>query len=357
MRVGDLCLAAGLGESADHVARILAHGIVDRAEAARASAFVVDAQAAADVNGIDGRAQAQQALVEAGAFTQAELDVADVGDLRAQVEMHQLQAGQRTGLAQALHHGEHLAGGETELGLLAAGVLPLAHAHRGQAGTQADTRGDAEILGLLEDQRQLGELFHHQVDAMAELLAHQRQADVLAVLVAVADDQRGAVAGECQHGEQLRFAAGFEADPAVAALAGGEDLLDHAALLVDLDRVHGGIATLVLFFAHGQIEGVAQLLDAVMEDVAEAYQYRQAQAGFAQLVHQRGERQGRPFGLAAKGRTRAWPLSSTSKYPLPHWSMFQVRRARWAGPLVVPVVRLMCDSLRAGAGRRGAGVP
>ncbi len=223
------------------------------------------------------------------------------------MKVHQLQAGQGIGLAQLVHHRQDLAGGEAELGLLPAGVLPAATAHGGQAGAQADPRPDADALGLLQDQRQLGELLHHQVDPVAELLAHQCQAHVLAILVPVADDQRGAVPGEGQHGEQLRLAAGLQADAAAATLLGGEDLLDHPALLVDLDRVDGGVAAAEGLLLHGGIEGGAQLLDPVVEDVGEAHQHRQAQAGALELGDQLVQRQGRALGLAAQGAHQGMP--------------------------------------------------
>ena len=72
----------------------------------------------------------------------------------------------------------------------------------------------------------------------------------------------------------------------MTALLGSENLLDHAALLVDLDRVDRGVAGLIILLLHRAVEGHAELFDAIVEDIDEANQYRQAQPGVAQAVYQ-----------------------------------------------------------------------
>ncbi len=57
-----------------------------------------------------------------------------------------------------------------------------------------------------------------------------------------------------------------------------DDLLDHVALLVDLDRVDGGVAPFVPEFLDGVLELGGQGLDPGLEDVGEAEQQRQADA-------------------------------------------------------------------------------
>ena len=91
---------------------------------------------------------------------------------------------------------------------------------------------------LLDHQRQLGRLLDHDEGLQAELAADQREADVLAILVAVADDE-AARARQRQHRHQLGLAAGLEAE-AFAAVRG--QLAGDAAVLVDLDRIDRGVA-------------------------------------------------------------------------------------------------------------------
>ncbi|MNF40997.1 hypothetical protein D3C84_220140 [compost metagenome] len=115
---------------------------------------------------------------------------------------------------------------------------------------------------------------------MAELLAHQRQADELAVLVTVADDG-AALRRQRQHGQQLGLGASFQADGDVL---GGDDVFHHRFLLVDLDRVQRGVLALVFQTLDVGVECAGQLTHAVLQDVRETDQQRQGQAAFAQLV-------------------------------------------------------------------------
>ena len=109
---------------------------------------------------------------------------------------------------------------------------------------------------------------------MAELLAQQRQAHVLAVFIAIADDQRRTAVGERQHRQQLGFAACFEPYATITTLRGSENLFYHPTLLVHLNRVNRGIAALVVHVLHGGVKGTAKLFDAIVKNIAKAHQHR-----------------------------------------------------------------------------------
>ena len=57
-----------------------------------------------------------------------------------------------------------------------------------------------------------------------------------------------------------------------------DDLLDHVALLVDLDRVDGGVGALVAELLDGAAELGGERLDPRAEDVGEAEQQREPDA-------------------------------------------------------------------------------
>jgi hypothetical protein len=78
------------------------------------------------------------------------------------------------------------------------------------------------------------------------------------------------------------------------------DLLDHVALLVDLDRVDGGVAAVVLELADRVLEPVAERLDARPQHVGEAEQHRQVHALLLQVVRQVVEVQ-LPVGMRLVG--------------------------------------------------------
>ncbi|MNV62213.1 hypothetical protein D3C71_1547500 [compost metagenome] len=59
----------------------------------------------------------------------------------------------------------------------------------------------------------------------------------------------------------------------------------HAAVLVDLDRVHGGVAARVVPIGLGLGEGGLQLAQPLAQDVREAHQQRQLGAGLAGGIH------------------------------------------------------------------------
>ena len=90
---------------------------------------------------------------------------------------------------------------------------------------------------------QLLEFLDHDDDRLAELAAEQGDADESAVLVAVADDQALGVLVHRERGDQFRFAARFESE--MKFLAGIDDLFDHLAQLVDLDRENAAVMVLV----------------------------------------------------------------------------------------------------------------
>ena len=271
VRVRQAALVADLGERADDIVRVLLHRIVHGAEAARARALVVHAEAAADVDDTHRRAELPELRVVARRLAHAGLDVLDIGDLRAHVEVHHGERLEQVLGAQPLDHAQHLGRGQSELGFLAAGVLPLARPERGQPHAHAQKRRDVQRARLRDHELELGELLDHDVDPVSELLADQGQPDELPVLVAVADhDPVRARARE--HRQQLGLAARLEPQ---ALGPVGEERIHHAALLVDLDRVDRGIAAAIIVGAHGAVEGGAQLAHPVREDAGKAHQHRE----------------------------------------------------------------------------------
>ncbi|MNM90848.1 hypothetical protein D3C81_1031260 [compost metagenome] len=200
--------------------------------------------------------------------------------------MQQAQAVGVLGIAQRFPEVQQLARGQAELGLVATTVLPLAGAQRGQAHAHAQARLHVQRLGFFQHQLQLGRLLDDDEGLQAQLAADQGQADVLAVLVAVADDQ-ATRARQRQHGHQFRLAARFQAEAFTVVAGQGAG---HSAVLVHLDRVHGGVAARIVPILLGLGERRLQLAQALAEDVREAHQQRQLGAGRARGIHHLGQR-------------------------------------------------------------------
>jgi hypothetical protein len=235
VRVRHVRLVAGLLDRGHDVVGVLLHRVVHRRREVGLRAVVVDAEAAADVEQVRARAHRVQADEDPARLAQRVLVGADRGDLRADVEVHELEAVEHVLGAQAVDRLDDLRRRQAELAALAARVGPLADALGHQPRADADVRPDADVARHADHHVELGEAVDHEDRGAAEALRHERGLDVAAVLVAVADEQRARRVEQRERDDQLGLAADLEADPVRRAEA--DDLLHDVALLVDLDRV------------------------------------------------------------------------------------------------------------------------
>ncbi len=196
--------------------------------------------------------------VDVGQLADRVLDAADVVKLAPGVAVHELQAVLAGRAPRSARRARCTSVDEqAELRLGAGRVAPASGALAGELDAHADPRPHVVALGVLEDQVELVELLDHRNDRPAELAGEDHALDVVVVLEAVADDQpRARIVGHRQHRQQLRLGAHLEAEAVVAAVS--IDLLDHRALLVDLDRVDRQIPALVVVLGHRRGERVAQ---------------------------------------------------------------------------------------------------
>ena len=282
--MGQAARVADAGHAVDDVVRVLAQRVVRGRLEVRARAVVVDAEAAADVDVLESRAEARELRVHHRELVDRVLDAADVVQLRARVAMHQLQAVEHAVRAQHLDDLEHLGREQAELGAVSCGLAPSPRALGRELDAHADLRPHLVLLGVAQDVAELGEVLDHRDDRTAELGGEYHRLDVAVVLEAVADDQAlGRVAGHRHHREELRLAAGLEPEAEVRAAA--VDLLDDEPLLVDLDREHRRVAVLVVVLGDGGGEGVVQRAQPVAQDVGEAQHHRRGEVARLELAH------------------------------------------------------------------------
>ena len=117
---------AGLLDRRDDVVRVLLRRVVLRGVEVRLRAVVVDAEAAADVEERRARAELVQARRRCGSPRERVLVGADRGDLRADVEVQQLEAVEHVLGAQPLDRLDDLERREPELRAVAGRLDPLA---------------------------------------------------------------------------------------------------------------------------------------------------------------------------------------------------------------------------------------
>ena len=198
--------------------------------------------------------------------------------------VQQLQAVEHVVLAQQVHQFHDLRGREPEQAAVAAALVPVAAHLGGELHAQSQDRLDVEAARAFQDDRQLGRCLDHEDAAVAELQGLQAERDEFLVLVAVADDVAAIGVEARERDQQFGLAAAFEAVAVSGAEAG--DLLDHLALLVDLDREHPAIAAAVVQAGDGAREGLVEQGDLRVQQVLDAQQHRHLQAA---LLHARDD--------------------------------------------------------------------
>jgi hypothetical protein len=177
---------------------------------------------------------------------------------------------------EVLHGLENLRHEQAELAANTRGGLPPPRPAAGELHADADAGANVVLLGVLDDEFELAELLDHGQDVAPELGGQHAGLDELRVLEPVADDRHPVDTGparggrEAQHGQELGLAAGLKPEVELDSQIG--DLLADMALLIDLDRVHAGVAADIRLIGHGVVKGLADLAQAVLEDVVEAEQ-------------------------------------------------------------------------------------
>ena len=272
-------------ECIDAVVHIFLDGVVHGTLAvARTGAVVVHAQPAAAVHELHVVAHVVELDIELRGLPQGGLYAAYLGDLAADVEVDEFQAVFQSAGFELVEGFEQFAGRQSELAGVAPAFLPFAASRGSQFDAYADVGAHVQFLGHFVDDVQLVELFHNQKDAFTHLLCQQGQFDVVAVLVAVADDRRGGVRVDGNDGVQLGFRAGFQ--PEVELLAVADHFFHDGAYLVDLDGIDDEVFSFEAIFLGRFLEAVACLFDAVVQDVGEPHQHGSRHVAHGQFVHQ-----------------------------------------------------------------------
>ena len=165
---------------------------------------------------------------------------------------------------------------QAELRVFAAARRPFPGAFAVQPHPDADVRLDAHLL--CDPQRLLKflEFLDDDDDRLAETTSEHGGADEGAILVAVANDKALGVLVHRERGDQLRFAARFETE--MKLRAGVDDLFDHFAQLIHLDRKDAAILVAITELLHRGLKGAVDRLDPVAQQVLEPDDERKTEA-------------------------------------------------------------------------------
>ena len=188
------------------------------------------------------------------------------------MEMYQSEAVAHILLVEQVQGFQKFGTGEPELRGIAAALLPLARAAGGQLDADADVRANPYLLGFASYEIQFIGLLHHNENLLAHLLCQQSQFDVRLVLIAVADDDRVALALYGNDGMQFRLRTCLHTEVELTTMR--DNLLDHRLHLVDLDGIDHIVLAFVVVLLGSLLKTAPSLLDTVVEDVREAQEHR-----------------------------------------------------------------------------------
>ncbi len=179
--------------------------------------------------------------IEAGGFVHRALNLPDVGDLAAEMEVQQDETIFHAPAFQFFERAHDFRRGQAEFRAEAAGRFPASGAAAGELHAHADLRTYANFRRVFRDEMQLRIFFNHGDDLTPHLVGHHRHLDVLVVFKSVADDG-SFVVGKRHHREQLGLGAGFQAE--FERPPEFEHLFDDLPLLVDFDGINAAITRL-----------------------------------------------------------------------------------------------------------------
>src|SRR5947209_1591896 len=176
-RVRHVLVVADLHDRVDHVVGELLRRVVGRGVEGRLRAVVVDGHAAAHVQKLDRHLHLVNLRVDARGLLHRVLDALDVGELRADVEVQELEHVYAPLVLHPADGLKNLGRRQSELRRLAARLLPAPRTLRVELHAQAHHRQVALLvaLGDLQDVIQLVQLLDDDDDALARTRAEESQ--------------------------------------------------------------------------------------------------------------------------------------------------------------------------------------
>src|SRR5207248_776934 len=151
-------------------------------------AVVIHSEAAAHIEELHAGTDPRQFDINTSGLGQRILDVADVGDLAAEVKMDKLQAIGKIALFQVVYGFEDLRQCQAEFRPETGTGAPATRAACHQLDAYAHHGSDLQLGGVANDRFKLGELFDDGNDLLADLAGKHSHLDELVILEAIADD-------------------------------------------------------------------------------------------------------------------------------------------------------------------------
>ena len=126
------------------------------------------------------------------------------------------------------------------------------------------------------------QLLHHENHFLPELQPDQRGTNELIVLVAVADHETLRIGMNGDGGNQLGLAAGLDSE--MIGQPGIDDLLDHFAKLVDLDREDPPVFVSVVTLGNGLGKGFIEAAHPIPKQIMATHQERKTKPSGSRLT-------------------------------------------------------------------------
>src|SRR5262245_54100113 len=198
------------------------------------------------------------------------------------MEMNKLKAMPEALRLQHFARHDQVRRAQAELRVLSPARRPFSRAFAMQSYPDPDVGLDAHFLCNPQRLFQFLQFFDNYHDRLAETTAKHGRPDKGSVLVAVANNKALGVLVHRKRGDQLRLAARFKTEMKLRTSV--DNLFDHLAQLIHLDRKDAAILVAITELLHGRVKGAVDRFDPMAQQILKPQDKRKTEAALACFV-------------------------------------------------------------------------
>jgi hypothetical protein len=186
---GHVFVLANRLDGIEYVVGEFLNRVIDRSFGVGFRTVIIDSHPAADIEKLDRVIERPDFGIDSRGFFHRVLHAFDVGNLRTDVKMQQIEPVVHSSLFEHAETIQDFRSRQTELGRLPSRGRPLAHPSRIQFRPQSDQWADSGLLRSANEHLQFVQFFDHHHHTLSEAGSHQSQIDKRFILEPVTDQQ------------------------------------------------------------------------------------------------------------------------------------------------------------------------